>query len=60
MKAMQEQLLSSVAQENGWTIHWHGSLDDIPRDTEAFTMVVAHEFFDAIPFHLLQVYHQVS
>ena len=34
---------------------WHDSLDSISLDDEVYTMVVAHEFFDALPFHLLEV-----
>ena len=37
------------------SITWHDSLDSIPLDDEAYTMLIAHEFFDALPFHLLEV-----
>jgi len=57
MKALQERTLRTVAEARGWGIHWHRSLEEIPRDVEAFTMVVAHELFDAMPFHLLQKTH---
>ncbi|KIM40573.1 hypothetical protein M413DRAFT_164154 [Hebeloma cylindrosporum] len=35
-------------------VHWHTSIGEIlPRSTE-YTMLVAHEFFDALPIHILQ------
>ncbi|KAK1220837.1 hypothetical protein PQX77_016357 [Marasmius sp. AFHP31] len=50
MRAMQEARLG----EQGWDIHWHDSLDSISPSSEAYTMLVAHEFFDALPFHVLK------
>ncbi|KAK1231644.1 hypothetical protein PQX77_005242 [Marasmius sp. AFHP31] len=50
MRAMQEAKLG----EQGWDIHWHDSLDSISPSSEAYTMLVAHEFFDALPFHVLK------
>lgn len=55
MKSLQEQTLGPLVDERGWRMHCHSSLEEIPRDVETFTMLVAHEFFDALPFHLLQV-----
>lgn len=36
-------------------LHWYDSIEDVPvaADNE-FTMVVAHEFFDALPINILQ------
>lgn len=56
MKLAQEKTLQPFAQENNWKLHWHNSVDDIPRCTETYTMILAHEFFDALPFHLLEVW----
>ena len=55
MKSLQAERLQPVASKRSWQIHWHNSLDDLPIDKNMFTFVVAHEFFDALPFHLLQV-----
>ncbi|KAJ3489482.1 hypothetical protein NLI96_g2081 [Meripilus lineatus] len=57
MKLAQEKTLQPFAQENNWKLHWHNSVDDIPRCTETYTMILAHEFFDALPFHLLEKTH---
>ena len=39
---------------------WYDSLEDVlsnnaSLDSEVFTMVIAHEFFDALPIHILDV-----
>ncbi|KZV61295.1 DUF185-domain-containing protein [Peniophora sp. CONT] len=36
------------------SISWHDSLESVPLDDNAYTMLIAHEFFDALPFHLLE------
>jgi len=36
-------------------LHWHNALEDIPApNPSAFTMVIAHEFFDALPVHIME------
>ncbi|KLO09764.1 DUF185-domain-containing protein [Schizopora paradoxa] len=36
-------------------LHWHDSLDDVPTPTpDTFTMAIAHEFFDALPVHIIE------
>ncbi|TFK46075.1 DUF185-domain-containing protein [Heliocybe sulcata] len=52
--SLQENRLKPVAERLGADIHWHEGLDLMPAQNDAFTMVVAHEFFDALPFHVLQ------
>ncbi|RDX57085.1 DUF185-domain-containing protein [Lentinus brumalis] len=54
MRSTQEAKLGPLAQSNGWNLSWRDAVDDIPHDASKFTLVVAHEFFDALPFHLLQ------
>ncbi|TFK90509.1 DUF185-domain-containing protein [Polyporus arcularius HHB13444] len=54
MRSAQEAKLGPLAQSNGWNLSWRDAVDDIPHDASRFTLVVAHEFFDALPFHLLQ------
>lgn len=34
-------------------IFWYKSIDDIPRNT--FSLIVAQEFFDALPIHKFRV-----
>ncbi|KAL6301350.1 S-adenosyl-L-methionine-dependent methyltransferase [Sparassis latifolia] len=55
--AMIRQQNASLAPFN-LDIHWHSSLDAIPPDPTRFSMVVAHEFFDALPFHLIEKRHE--
>ncbi|PSS36776.1 hypothetical protein PHLCEN_2v1407 [Hermanssonia centrifuga] len=54
MQRMQEERLQSTAKKYGWDVQWHSSLQDVAHDTQVYTMVLAHEFFDALPFHLLE------
>ena len=37
-------------------LHWHERVQDIPSspNENTFTMVIAHEFFDALPIHLFE------
>ncbi|KAI0768010.1 DUF185-domain-containing protein [Trametes elegans] len=57
MRAAQEEKLSFLAKTHGWGLHWHDAIDQIPHDDNKFTLILAHEFFDALPFHLLQKTH---
>ncbi|RPD74986.1 DUF185-domain-containing protein [Lentinus tigrinus ALCF2SS1-7] len=57
MRSAQKVKLGPLAQSNGWNLSWHDAVDNIPHDASKFTLVVAHEFFDALPFHLLQKTH---
>ena len=34
-------------------VHWHSSLEDVPRDADTPELVLAHEFLDALPVHQL-------
>ncbi|KAH9928430.1 S-adenosyl-L-methionine-dependent methyltransferase [Amylocystis lapponica] len=54
MQAQQKDKLGTSCEANNWALSWHASIDDIPHDTTKFTLIIAHEFFDALPFHLLQ------
>ena len=39
-----------MAWQSGLELHWHGSIEGIPTADGMYTMPVAHEFFDALPF----------
>ncbi|KDQ57043.1 hypothetical protein JAAARDRAFT_131452 [Jaapia argillacea MUCL 33604] len=56
LQVIQEQKLTPSTQPLNIHTEWHGSIEDVPVDEEGkfFTMVVAHEFFDALPFHLFE------
>ncbi|RDB26124.1 Protein arginine methyltransferase NDUFAF7, mitochondrial [Hypsizygus marmoreus] len=53
MREAQKAKLSHSAERAGCELHWHDHIDTISR-SDAYSMVVAHEFFDALPFHVLQ------
>lgn len=55
LRSVQEQALKPFAEMFDWNIQWHDNLDEIPPTDEQYTMVLAHEFFDALPFHLIEV-----
>lgn len=58
MRSRQSDKLTVFAKEPGWKLEWHDSIDEIPPDSKKFTMIIAHEFFDALPFHLIRVCEQ--
>ncbi|KAN0134477.1 S-adenosyl-L-methionine-dependent methyltransferase [Lactarius tabidus] len=58
LRAVQQEKLELWDGKNGLRIHWHDSIDDVPAANGIYTMLVAHEFFDALPFHLIEKTHQ--
>ncbi|KAL1664203.1 S-adenosyl-L-methionine-dependent methyltransferase [Schizophyllum commune] len=52
MRKLQKSKLSAFKHD----VHWYDSIDDIPQDVDGktFTMVLAHEFFDALPIDIYQ------
>ena len=57
LRVVQEKLLERWGHDKGPELHWHESIDDVPTSNGVYTMLVAHEFFDALPFHLIEVRH---
>jgi hypothetical protein len=57
LRAVQEKKLQAWGGngKSGLELHWHHSVEDIPTTDGVYTMLVAHEFFDALPFHLIEV-----
>ena len=58
LRKLQEERISALAKNvSADILHWHDSLDDVKaaRDDGLFTMVIAHEFFDALPVHVVEV-----
>ncbi|TFY51126.1 hypothetical protein EVG20_g11153 [Dentipellis fragilis] len=54
LRAIQEQRLKPWSEKHNIQLYWHTSLDDIPEKEGSYTMLVAHEFFDALPIHLIE------
>ena len=55
LRSVQEQALKPFVEEHDWEIRWHDNLDAITPTNKQYTMVLAHEFLDALPFHLIEV-----
>ena len=55
LRAVQEKKLQEWGGKGSLELHWHDSIEDIPAMDGVYTMLVAHEFFDALPFHLIEV-----
>ncbi|KAJ2924876.1 hypothetical protein H1R20_g12218, partial [Candolleomyces eurysporus] len=53
LRSVQEQLQSSP-HYGDVKLHWYNSITEIPRSPSEYTILVAHEFFDALPIHVLQ------
>ncbi|KAN0113582.1 DUF185 domain containing protein [Russula decolorans] len=58
LRAVQEEKLQAWGGKSSLELHWHDSIEDIPTTDGVYTMLVAHEFFDALPFHLVEKSHQ--
>jgi NADH dehydrogenase [ubiquinone] 1 alpha subcomplex assembly factor 7 len=58
LRAIQEKKLEAWRGKSGLELHWHDSIEDVPAADGVYTMLVAHEFFDALPFHLIEKTHQ--
>ncbi|KAJ7062914.1 S-adenosyl-L-methionine-dependent methyltransferase [Mycena amicta] len=54
LRTLQASRLEPSAAQHGFTIEWNDSVEQIQPREDMFTMVVAHEFFDALPFHLIE------
>ena len=56
MRRLQENKLQKFVCGDKCGLSWADSLEDVHPDKDVFTMIVAHEFFDALPFHLIEVW----
>ncbi|KAJ3714122.1 S-adenosyl-L-methionine-dependent methyltransferase [Lentinula raphanica] len=50
LREIQRERLSGVAA----SIEWYESIDHLTPSDDSFTMLVAHEFFDALPVHVFR------
>ncbi|KAK0446166.1 S-adenosyl-L-methionine-dependent methyltransferase [Armillaria borealis] len=54
MQALQNDNLLPFSQKGGWDLAWNESIDEIEPSSSDYTMLVAHEFFDALPVSMLE------
>ncbi|KAJ7702039.1 S-adenosyl-L-methionine-dependent methyltransferase [Mycena metata] len=54
LRALQDTRLAPSAEKYGCTVEWHDSVEQIVKTEAEYTMVLAHEFFDALPVHSIQ------
>ncbi|ETW83288.1 hypothetical protein HETIRDRAFT_316531 [Heterobasidion irregulare TC 32-1] len=56
LRKIQEQKLVRWDEAHNIHLSWHDSIDDIPATSgsDSYTILVAHEFFDALPMHLIE------
>ena len=53
MRQLQKDKLARYSPQT--SIHWHDRIQDVPAvDQDTYTMVIAHEFFDALPIHVFE------
>ena len=63
MREMQKDKLGRYTRmgstkEHDFSVTWHDSVEEILEqevDADTYTMLIAHEFFDALPVHLIEV-----
>ena len=53
MHAMQQENIKNA--HPNVEIYWHRVFEDIRPSMNRYTMFVAHQFFDSLPVHVLQV-----
>ncbi|CEL55647.1 NADH dehydrogenase [ubiquinone] complex I, assembly factor 7 OS=Xenopus tropicalis GN=ndufaf7 PE=2 SV=1 [Rhizoctonia solani AG-1 IB] len=53
-RLQEEQKSRLSARVSAELLHWYDRIEDIPKNEDAFTLLVAHELFDAIPIHIIE------
>ncbi|KIK99599.1 hypothetical protein PAXRUDRAFT_822590 [Paxillus rubicundulus Ve08.2h10] len=54
MRTLQSEKLRNAKEVGGFELSWHDAIEDVPHSKDTYTMLVAHEFFDALPVHVLE------
>lgn len=55
LRVVQDTKLKQNAASS-YELLWYNAIAEIPRNPSVYTMLVAHEFFDALPVHIIQVW----
>ena len=59
MRRLQKELIEGTREHGSWDLAWHDSLDEIESvkkgEEGVYTLLNAHEFFDALPVRLIEV-----
>ncbi|KAG6333096.1 hypothetical protein ID866_5998 [Astraeus odoratus] len=54
MRTLQESKLRDATQGGKPKAMWHNAVDEVPQSADTYTMLVAHELFDALPVHIIE------
>lgn len=54
LRDIQKEALANAGFRDTKT-EWWGSVGEVPKSEDEFTIVIAHEFFDAMPVHIFEV-----
>lgn len=55
LRKQQAAILEPHLKRLGCSLQFHDTIDELEPDNEVFTALLAHEFFDALPFRVIQV-----
>lgn len=54
MRKIQEEKLSKELSDGNTRLYWYDRIEEIQESSDHWTMIIAHEFFDALPIHVFQ------
>lgn len=52
--ALSTYLESNISRSPPLDVQWHEQIEDVPEDSSVDTLVIANEFFDALPIHVFE------
>ncbi|KAH9812427.1 S-adenosyl-L-methionine-dependent methyltransferase [Melampsora americana] len=54
LRKIQEEKLSTDLSDGNTKLYWYDRVEEIEESSDHWTMIIAHEFFDALPIHVFQ------